>query len=194
MTRLSVIPFEIRNALWGCLEIALFLTKGVTRFSGSCAAILRSVLILVLCVMLYVAILPDDHKGEPVSYWSSVVTMLLSILLSSSLFLTGMYFFKNKTMPKEVFGQFISAYNWLNIPEACIQIPVMLLAFFGVHTWDEVYIVLFFLNFYVCAYSAFFIARFFQISWYMAISLVVIDVMLGDMSQYLVSYMIRISG
>ena len=144
MAGLSVVQSEIRNALWGCLETSLFLTKGVTRFSGSRAAILRSILIPVLFVLLYVAILPDDTESSHHSYLWAVAAMLLSVLLSSSLFLTGMYFFKNKAMSRDVFGQFISAYNWLNIPEACIQIPLILLAFFGVHTWDNIFIVLFF--------------------------------------------------
>lgn len=188
MASISVVPSEIRNALWGCLETPLFLTRGMTRFSGSRAAILRSILVPVLLVPVYVAILPDDPEGHHPSYLLAVVALLLSVLVSSLLFLTGMYFFKNKTMPKDVFGQFISAYNWLNVPEACIQIPLMLLAFFGVHTWDEVFIALFFLNFYVYAYLAFFIVRFFKMSWYMAVSLILIDVMLGEMSQYLVDY------
>lgn len=179
---------EIRNALWGCLEIPLYLKKGSTRFVGTSDAFKRSLWIPILLVPVVAMIIPNPEPYADKSHLWAICLLMLQMFLSTSGFIAGIYFFRMKHVTNEQFLSCITSYNWLSLSSFVINIPLMLLAFTGINTWDDVYAMMILLALYSYSFLAFMITYTLRINGYLGCAFAMMALLIGEIVGNICTY------
>jgi len=179
---------EIKNALWGCLEIPLYLKSGATRFTGTFSAFKRSILVPVLLVPVIAIIIPNPALYADKSVLWTICLLLVQAIISTILFIGVLYFFRSKHVTHEQFLKCITGYNWLSLSALVINIPLILLAYTGVNTWNDVYAMMILLTLYSYTYLAFMITYTLRINGYLGGAFAIMDLMLGEVVRNLTTY------
>jgi hypothetical protein len=182
------IRHEIKEALWGCVEIPLFLKKGATRFTGTIGAFKRSLLVPALIIPLIVTIIPNppEYADRSTEWTFGYVT--LAVLLSTFVYLAAMYLFKSHTVTNEQFLKFATGYNWLSLSGFVIQIPLMLLAILGIYEWDDIHVVMLLPMLYSYAYLAYMITHVLKMDWYLGFAFAMLDLLIGEIMYNISEY------
>jgi hypothetical protein len=182
------IRHEIKEALWGCVEIPLFLKKGTTRFTGTLGAFKRSLLIPALMIPLIVMIIPNSTEYTDRTTGWMLSYMGLAVFLSTIVYLTAMYFFKSHTVTNEQFLKFATGYNWLSLSGLVIQIPLMLLAILGINTWDDVQAMMLLVTLYAYGYLSYMITHVLKMDWYLGFSFAMLDLLVTEIMYNISEY------
>lgn len=182
------ITAEIKNALWGCLEIPLYLKTGATRFSGSLAALKRSLAVPVLLIPVIMWAIPRSERYADQSLTWEFILMLIQVVVGTVFFAGMIYFFKPRQVTTEVFFKCVTAYNWLNLSAFAVNIPLILLAVLGINTWDDVFAMMILVTLYSYSFLAFMITYTLRTSVFVGISFALADLMLGEIIRSLTTY------
>lgn len=182
------IRHEIHEALWGCVEIPLFLKKGVTRFTGTLEAFKRSFLIPVCIIPFIVMIIPNPPESVDRSTEWMMGYVGLAVFLSTFVYLTAMYLFKSHTVSNEQFLKFATGYNWLSLSGFVIQIPLMLLAILGINTWDDVQAMMLLVTLYAYGYLAYMITHILKMDWYLGFAFAMLDLLVAEIMYNISEY------
>jgi|JI8StandDraft_2_1071088.scaffolds.fasta_scaffold102049_2 hypothetical protein len=187
------IHHEIKEALWGCVEIPLFLKKGATRFTGTLGAFKRSFLIPALIIPLVVMTIPNPPEYVDRSTEWTLGYVGLGVLLSTIVYLIAMYFFRSKEVTNEQFLKFATGYNWLSLSGFVIQIPLMILAMLGVNTWDDVFAMMALTTLYSYGYLAYMITHTLKMDWYLGFAFAMLDLLVAEtmynISEYVMTHL-----
>ena len=179
---------EIKNALWGCLEIPLYLKIGTTRFTGTLDAFKRSIWIPALLIPVVAIVIPNPEPYADKSHLWAICLLMLQMFLSTSCFIAGIYFFRMKHVTNEQFLRCITCYNWLSLPSFIINIPLMMLAVTGVNTWDDVYAMMILLVLYSYTYVAFMITYTLRINGYLGCAFALMALLIDDIVRNICTY------
>lgn len=184
----QVIHDEVKNALWGCLEIPLYLKKGATRFSGTVSAFKRSFVIpiLLIPVIIYSIPLPDLYADK--SFDWEFALMFIQICLGTAAFAGIIYFFKAKHVTTEDILKCLTSYNWLSLSAFAVNIPLILLAVFGINTWDDVYAMMILVTLYTYSFLAFMITHTLRINIFLGVAFALADLMIGEIIRNITTY------
>lgn len=180
---------EIKNNLMGCLEVFLFMPKGVHRFSNSRRDAYRSFVIPLVFLpfaLMVIMALPDESSG-PVSL---ILPLHISrIILAIVLFLTAVYFLAKQCGREEHFYQFLNVSNWSNVMGIFLVLPLVYGIFSG-HDMAayESYAVFVTIAGYI--YSAFVLTHCFRLPWEMGGFIAIIGLAI-DENLFTISHMIR---
>jgi hypothetical protein len=183
-----IIINEIRNALWGCVEIPLYLKKGATRFSGTLAALKRSFLIPIILIPIIIYTIPSTGVYEGKSFDWQASLMLIQIILGTGVFAAIIYFFKAKHVTADDLRKCLTGYNWLSLSAYVVNIPLILLAVFGINTWDDVFAMMILVTLYSYSFLAYMIARILKIHIFLGVGFALADLMMGEIIRNLTTY------
>lgn len=177
---------EVKKNLLGCLEIFLFMPKGIDRFDSSKAAAIRSFIIPALVLPLVMVIFVYQSTGYA---WEVLVSLhFVRILLSVILSFAAVYFFSKQFDRQEHFYKFITVSNWSNVPGVLMTLPIIIGLFSG-HDMAvfESYAV--FLSLISVLYCGFVLTHCFRVPWemggFIAIVMLAIDQNLFDLTIYI---------
>jgi hypothetical protein len=182
------IHHEIKESLWGCVEIPLFLRKGTTRFTGTIGAFKRSFIIPAIVIPLVVMIVPSAPELSDRSTGWMLSYITLAVLLSTTVYLLAMYLLKSKNVTNEQFLKFATGYNWLSLSGFVIQIPLMLLAILGINTWDDVQAMMLLVTLYAYGYLAYMITHVLKMEWYLGFSFAMLDLLVAEIMYNISEY------
>jgi len=170
---------EMQNALRGCLEIPLYLKIGATRFSGSVDAFKRSFVIPALIIPLVALTIPNPPLYADKSVAWTIGLFCIQEIFAILFFAGILSFYKNKNVTSGQFLKCLTAYNWISIPAYVVNIPLILLAVIGVHTWDDVSAMMVLTALYTYSYLAFMISKILGTTWYVGLAFAMADLMMG---------------
>lgn len=163
----------IRNSLWGCLEIPLFMAIGAKRFDATWRTALWSFIIPFLIVIPTAELAHINPDFSDKTYdW--IFGRFLSLYILGSLF-----YFIGLSMALWSFEKLgklpglVNGLNWLNLSNFLINLPFFLLVYFGAYSMDEMDNLLIFLIFFSISYQAYFLSKFIGINWMLAASLAI---------------------
>ncbi len=179
---------EIKNALWGCLEIPLYLKLGSTRFTGTISAFKRSILVPILLVPVIAVVIPNPAIYADKSVLWTTCLLWGQATISTLLFIVALYFFRSKHVTTEQFLRCITGYNWLSLSALVVNIPLILLAYTGVNTWSDVFAMMILIALYSSSYLAFMITYTLRINGYLGAAFAIMDLMLGEVVRNLTTY------
>jgi hypothetical protein len=182
------IRHEIKEALWGCVEIPLFLRKGATRFSGTLSAFKRSLLVPAFVIPLIVMIIPNPPEMADRSFGWMLNYVGLAVFLSTATYLLAMYLLKTKSITNEQFLSFATSYNWLSLSGFVIQIPLMLLAILGINTWDDVQAMMLLVTLYAYGYLSYMITHILKMDWYLGFAFAMMDLLIAEIMYNIAEY------
>lgn len=185
------IHHEIKEALWGCVEIPLFLRKGTTRFTGTIGAFKRSFIIPAFVIPLVVMIVPSAPELSDRSTGWMLSYVALAVLLSITVYLLAMYLLKSKSVTNEQFLKFATGYNWLSLSVFVIQTPLMLLAILGINTWDDVQAMMLLVTLYAYGYLAYMITHVLKMEWYLGFAFAMMDLLISEIMFNLAQYLMN---
>ncbi len=191
MTRSILTPdirHEISEALWGCIEIPLFLKKGATRFGGTIGSFKRSCLVPALIIPLIVMIMPGP--APEATDRTSLAMMSLGTFLSTSVFLLAMYFLKSRSVTNTQFLKFATGYNWLSVSGFVTQLPFILLVTLNFDVSYNVSIMMLLEILYTYAYLIYMICRILKMDWYSAFAFAVMEFLIGRIMYNIAEYLI----
>ncbi len=157
---------EIKQNLAGCLEVIIFMRKGIERFqSTSRKDAIKSFLIpLILSPLAFVALVMTTKEGHTIPFIISV--HFFRILIGAGIYLTIVYFLSKQLERQEHFWRFLVITNWISLFDIIFVSPILFYIFTGGDVMDvEVYAVFMTLLGYV--YLAFIITHTFRIPWEM---------------------------
>lgn len=180
---------EIKNALWGCVEIPLFLKKGATRFTGTVSAFKHSFLVPILFSPIIAATIPVSKLYTDKSFLWVVCLYFLQFVIATSIFMGAVWFFKSKQVTKAQYLQCISAYNWLGLSCYVVNLPLILMGHLGVHPWGDIFAMMLLTNFYCYSYLAYMITHVLKTNAFVGTSLAILDMLLGDVIRNLTIYL-----
>lgn len=185
---LSRILQEIRNALRGCLEIALFLKIGITRFEGTIPAFLRSLVVPFLIIPVVIWTVPV--LGDLANRSSGWIAMLhaTQLVFGIASFMAIVYVLKNRIVTNEDYLRTITAYNWLSVPSYVINIPLILMGHLAVHSWADVSAMMLLVTLYCYCYLAYMLTHSLRTSWIFGITIAMLDFMVGEAVRNIVKY------
>ena len=149
---------EIRQNLLGCLETALFMPAGVTRFCPSRKSMMKSFLIPLILLPLTLITMLSAHPSGPLNASSmQILAVIYSLRLFVYLgaFLAFVYTMARTMDRLDDFYRFANANNWLAIPAALLMTPLVILFLSGHYEWAEIYPMMVFITLYSYAYTAF---------------------------------------
>lgn len=132
---------EIKRSLLGCLEFALLMRQGRTRFGSSYDEAVRSFIIPILLsppILLVILLYPAPELSE-LSRDTLALIFALRMALVNILFLSAVWWIVGEINRREYFLQFVIANNWLSVPATLLIIPCIWLSFSGSYTWEELY-------------------------------------------------------
>lgn len=183
-----VVSQEIKNALWGCLEIPLYLKQGTTRFLGTKEALKRSFLIPLLLIPVTLFCLPSEmmYDGKPIAWQANL--MFLQTIIGTSLFGAVLYFFKAKHVTVTDILKCVTCYNWLSLPAFIVSIPVILLGVFEINAWVDVSAMLLLITLYNYSFLAFMIANVLRIHILLGLAFAITDLMMSSIVSNLTQY------
>lgn len=151
---------KISEALQGCLEVPLFMTRGVFRFADDDDFVRLSFLIPALLIPVAAAIgalYTPAFEGVPFIFilLSAFVRMVLSIAFAY-VFVFAVY---KKLGRLDGFPRFVVAANWLNLSAFIMQLPPIIMAASGRHAWEDLQSLILFFLLYIYAYGGFLVSR-----------------------------------
>lgn len=180
-----------KNAL-GCLEIALFMEKGVERFSGSVQGCLRSFLVMFAIMPLtYLALYLKHPQDQQISYLSFELVafmFFLKAILVLVLGLTVLYGFARYYNHEELLLRTITANNWITIVPTLLFMPLLYGMAIGEHSWEEIYPLTVVIAIYSYAMTAFLFTHALRIPWEMAGFLTICGLAINETSFDLLYY------
>lgn len=179
---------DIKNALWGCLEIPLYLKTGAARFSGSLAALKRSLVVPVLLIPVIMWAIPRPERYAGHSFIWEFLLMFIQLVVGTGFFAGILYFFKPRHVTTEDFFKCITAYNWLSLSALVVNIPLILLAVMGINTWDDVLAMMILVTLYSYSFLAFMITYTLRTSAFIGVAFTLADLMLGEIIRSLTTY------
>ena len=188
---LSDLNREIKEALWGCLEIPLYLKNGATRFSGTVSAFKRSLLVPVLLIPLIIYLIPRPEAYEGKSVLWEFNLMFIQVMIGNAAFAGVIYFFKAKNSSREDFLRCITAYNWLSLSALVVNIPLILLGIFELYTWPDVLAMMMLITIYSYTFLAFMITHTLRTNVFLGISFTLADIMLSEIIRSLTTYFMQ---
>ena len=157
---------EIKQNLAGCLEILIFMRKGIERFQNvSRTDAIKSFLIpLLLFPFVFTALVMTSKEGHSIPFIISV--HFFRIVIGAMIYLTIVYFLSKQLERQEHFYRFLVIINWISLFDIIFVSPVMFYIFTGGEvTTIEPYAVFITLLGYV--YLAFIITHSFRVPWEM---------------------------
>ncbi len=176
---------EIKQSLLGCLEVFLFMPKGVERFAADKQSAIRSLIIPAVLLPLVMIIFVMQSSGYA---WELLVSVhFVRILLSFVLSFAAIYFFSKQFGREEHFFRFLNVSNWSNIPGILMTMPIIVGLWMGHDmTVFETYAV--FLTLVSVLYCGFVLTYCFRVPWemggFIAIVTLAIDQNLFDLAIY----------
>lgn len=184
----SLIKDEITNALRGCLEIPLYLKMGATRFAGTVNAFKRSIIVPIFLIPVILCVLPKAEIYADKSLGWQATLMLMQILIGTGVFACVLYFFKPKSVTNEDFLKCMTAYNWLSLSAFVVNIPIILLAVFGINTWDDVFAMMMLTTLYSYSFLAYMIIYVLRVGIFLGVAFALTDLMMGEIIRSLTTY------
>lgn len=126
----------LRRNLLGCLEIVLFMRRGITRFNTTKGAAIRSFLIPLILSPILLMLLAIESHGTPFMLMVSIHLPRTIISIAAFLFVT--YALMRQFNRNKHFYQFVVATNWLSVPVTLFLLPIVVMLFTGTHTIAEI--------------------------------------------------------
>lgn len=156
---------EIKNNLLGCLEIFLFMGKGIDRFGSTRRDAIRSFILPVVLLPFVLAIMPVLSEAEgPVGLF--VTLHAVRSIVTTVLIFSLVYFMSRQYDRQQHFFRFLTVSNWMNVPGLVLCTPIFFAFLPGVGV-DPFRSYAIFLTVTGYVYAAFIIARTFRIPWEM---------------------------
>lgn len=183
-----VIRDEIKNALWGCVEIPLYLKKGATRFSGTLSAFKRSLLIPVLLIPIILFSVPTPEIYADKSLLWQINLLLIQVILVTATFAGIIYFFRAKHVTTEDILKCLTAYSWLSLSVFVTNVPLILLAVFGINTWDDVFAMMMLVTIYNYSFLAYMSAHTLRIHILLGVAFAVSDLLMAEIIRNITTY------
>lgn len=176
---------EWKNNLLGCLEVFLFMPKGLERFSGEARDAFRSLIIPAVLLPLVLVTMVAMSPGFSPSLLISLHA--LRIVAALVLFLTVVYFFMRQYEREEHFFKFLNVSNWCNIPGVILVMPILVALMTGAEmSAMESYAVFITLVGYV--YSAFVLTHCFRLPWELGGFIAIVGLAIDDNLLHLTVY------
>lgn len=171
---------SIKEALWGCLEIPLFMKLGVTRFQNTREAALSSFLVLLipLLLMAEMAQINPVFTGRP--YIWNLFSFSTLFVINAVLFYGASYICMWALDRKEQVYAFINGSNWLTITSTAINLPFLFLVYFGFYSYAEMNNLFIFIILFGCVYLAFFITHVLRINWMLGTAMSILGMLIDD--------------
>lgn len=174
---------SFQQILLGCLEIPLFMRKGVERFPGDKKSAILSFLVPLglLIPLSFMAQVNPDLATQ--STLQSFVRFLELFILTSALFYTISYFCIQALDRGGEYFRFISGLNWLNLSFFLINLPFLILVYYHIYSFAEMQNLLIFLTLFAVVCNAFFTTYILRINWMLATSLSIMSLLIEDSIQ-----------
>lgn len=176
----------IRTSLWGCLEIPLFMSAGISRFTASWPEAARSFVIplLVIFPTAELARINPDFSAQTYDWIFGRFFALYA--LGSLFYIIGLSmalwsFEKLGKLPSLVNGL-----NWLNLANFLINLPFFLLVYAGFYAIEEMDNLLIFLIFFSIAFQAYFLSKTIGINWMLATALAIFGLFTDQAAQQII--------
>ena len=179
---------EIRNALWGCVEIPLYLKRGATRFTGTVSAFKHSLIIPILLVPIIITTVPAQQLYADQSFLWIACLYVMQVFLGTAFFMLAVYLFKSKDVTNEHYLRCIVGYNWLGLSAYCVNIPLILLGHLGVHPWGDIYSMMMLVSLYSYSYLAYMITYTLKTNAFIGMTLAVLDLLLSEVIRNVTTY------
>lgn len=174
---------SFHNILLGCLEIPLFMRKGVERFPGDKKSAILSFLVP-LSLLIPISFLAQSNPDFAAqSAAQSFARFLELFILTSALFYTISYFCIQALDRGGEYFRFVSGLNWLNLSFFLINLPFLVLVYYHIYSFAEMQNLLIFLVFFAVACNAFFTTYILRINWMLATSLSLMSLLIEDSIQ-----------
>ena len=183
-----IIIDEIRNALWGCVEIPLYLKRGASRFSGTITALKRSFLIPIIFIPIIIYTIPNTGVYEGKSFDWQASLMLIQIIIGTAAFAAMIYLFKAKHVMADDLRKCLTAYNWLSLSAYVVNVPLILLAVTGINTWDDVFAMMTLVTLYSYSFLAYMIMRVLRVHLFIGVAFALADLMMSEIIRSLTTY------
>lgn len=184
---------EVRRNLLGCLEIALFMPAGATRFSPSPEALKKSFIVPVVLLPLSVATVLTAHPaaGELGGGSAQILAVIyaLRLFVYLGLYLGLVYMMAQKMDRIEGFYRFATANNWLVLPVAALMLPLSLSFMAGNHSFAEIYPLMVFITLYSYACTAFMAAHTLKIPMELACFVAIAGMAIHQTSLHVLKFM-----
>lgn len=177
---------SIGQALWGCLEIPLFMKIGPARFVNSPEAMKASFVVpaFLLPLMIWLASINPEYAAMP--FGILVFKFILFAVSTLFVYLLLIYAITGWLDRRDRFNHFVNAYNWLNVSSFVMILPIALLVIFNIYTFEEVEHLILFIMMYGFAYTGFLITFSLNINWMLAASLAIVNLGVVHLGQTLV--------
>ena len=149
---------EIRQNLLGCLETALFMRSGPSRFADSRKSMMISFIVPIIVLPLTLITVLTAHPDPSLSTSSMqilVALYALRLFVYLTAFLALVYGMARSMDKMESFYKFATANNWLTLPAAALMAPLIGMFLAGNHDWATIYPLMVFITLYSYAYTAF---------------------------------------
>ncbi len=171
---------QIKDALMGCLEIPLFMKTGATRFQNTIQAAKTSFLvpILVIFPVAEVAKVNSDFTDHSYIWLLGFFAMMLA--LNMLFFFGASYACMVALEKKDKFPAYITSMNWLSLTSLVINMPFLLLVYFGIYSYDEMYNLFIFLILFGTTYQAFLITHLLRINWMLGAAISIMGILIDD--------------
>jgi len=178
------------NGLLGCMEVILFMPKGIQRFGSTVPTAIKSFLIPLVISPILTGVLVAFSVGF--SFTSLLSLHLARVFLTSILFLVVVYVMVKPYGREGHFMRFVTVDNWMNIPYAILMLPVVVCVMMGVDpSFYETYALFITLAGYI--YTGFIISKSFKLPWemggFIAILGLAIDQNALELTRHLHQYM-----
>lgn len=178
---------ELRLALLGCLEIPVFLKRGVERFGDNIAAAKLSLLALLLVIPVAAAFNGLAPNNIDMTYGASLVHVLFSWVLSSVLFLGILFVLMGIIKDRVHFWKFVAIYNWLNLPSFLIQLPFLFVVALHWAAWETMQDYLILQLLFAYAYQAFAMTHTLKIHWTIAAAFSMVDLICSSLAAKIIT-------
>lgn len=171
---------SVKQALLGCLEIPLFMSSGVRRFSDKREFAIFSFLVPLFLIIPTAFLSQINPDFQARSFGSNLLRLFELFILSSIMFFTIVYFCFQALERQSEFFKFMGALNWLNLSFFLINLPFNLLVYTHVYTFKEMHNLLIFLMFFAVTCNAFLTTHLVRINWMLATSLSILALLVED--------------
>jgi len=164
----------------GCIEIPIFIKTGTERFENTASAAKLSFLVpfILLPFSAWLALANPGFKDQTVL--SLLPKMTFEFILSTALYLSGIYMAVKQLDRAQFFPRFVNAQNWLSITQLVILLPILSGVMAGHWPWKDVYNFLVFLFMYGYVFQAFLITFTFRINWMLASALSILGMAINE--------------
>jgi hypothetical protein len=153
--------------LMGTLELALFLSKGVTRFPRSKNAAILSFIVPITLMLIWVyptSIVPTEVMGDR-SYFDILLIHISIMTLHLGLFYSALWFILSYLKYAEKFCTLICIGNFISLVSFVLIMPLCIMVVKGAYSWEEIYGALIVISCYELAICAFAITKLLEVPW-----------------------------